>query len=127
MTPTHHEQALLLLRFLQQRQRKAELEQTLVLAEAQGSPLVILPRQHIFSWKKNPKVDVQAVRRELSEIEKHPISLSVTGMPGDCSAAFKGCEPVGGPISPDRCRIDRTGAEAGSTGGGLRRCDLAKL
>ena len=76
MTLTHHEQALLLLRFLQQRQRKAELEQTLVLAEAQGSPLVILPRQHIFSWKKKPKVDVQAVRRELSEIEKHPISLS---------------------------------------------------
>ena len=76
MSPKHHEQALLLLRFLQQRQRKAELEQTLVLAEAQGSPLVILPRQHIFSWKKKPKVDVQAVRRELSEIEKHPISLS---------------------------------------------------
>ena len=42
---------------------KAELEQTLVLAEAQGSPLVILPRQHIFSWKKKPKVDVQAVKR----------------------------------------------------------------
>lgn len=40
MILTHHEQALLLLRFLQQRQRKAELEQTLVLAEAQGSPLV---------------------------------------------------------------------------------------
>ena len=76
MSPKHHEQALLLLRFLQQRQRKAELEQTLVLAEAQGSPLVILPRQHIFSWKKKPKVDAQAVRRELSEIEKHPISLS---------------------------------------------------
>ena len=76
MSPKHHEQALLLLRFLQQRQRKAELEQTLVLAEAQGSPLVILPRQHIFSWKKKPKVDVQAVRRELSEIEKHPIFLS---------------------------------------------------
>ena len=52
MILTHHEQALLLLRFLQQRQRKAELEQTLVLAEAQGSPLVILPRQHIFSWKR---------------------------------------------------------------------------
>ena len=34
MTPTHHEQALLLLRFLQQRQRKAGLEQALVLAEA---------------------------------------------------------------------------------------------
>ena len=76
MTPIHHEQALLLLRFLQQRQRKAELEQTLVLAEAQGSPLVILPRQHIFSWKKKPKVDAQAVRRELSEIERHPLSLS---------------------------------------------------
>lgn len=42
----------------------------------QGSPLVILPRQHIFSWKKKPKVDVQAVRRELSEIERHPLSLS---------------------------------------------------
>ena len=45
MILTHHEQALLLLRFLQQRQRKAELEQTLVLAE-------------------------------LSEIERHPLSLS---------------------------------------------------
>ena len=76
MSPKHHEQALLLLCFLQQRQRKMELEQTLVLAEAQGSPLVILPRQHIFSWKKKPKVDVQAVRRELSEIERHPLSLS---------------------------------------------------
>ena len=76
MILTHHEQALLLLRFLQQRQRKAELEQTLVLAEAQGSPLVILPRQHIFSWKKKLKVDAQAVRRELSEIERHPLSLS---------------------------------------------------
>ena len=76
MILTHHEQALLLLRFLQQRQRKAELEQTLVLAEAQGSPLVILPRQHIFAWKKKLKVDAQAVRRELSEIERHPLSLS---------------------------------------------------
>ena len=76
MILTHHEQALLLLRFLQQRQRKAELEQTLVLAEAQGSPLVSLPRQHIFSWKKKLKVDAQAVRRELSEIERHPLSLS---------------------------------------------------
>ena len=76
MSPKHHEQALLLLCFLQQRQRKAELEQTLVLAEAQGSPLVILPRQHIFSWKKKLKVDAQAVRRELSEIERHPLSLS---------------------------------------------------
>ena len=76
MILTHHEQALLLLHFLQQRQRKAELEQTLVLAEAQGSPLVILPRQHIFSWKKKLKVDAQAVRRELSEIERHPLSLS---------------------------------------------------
>ena len=76
MILTHHEQALLLLRFLQQRQRKAELEQTLVLAEAQGSPLVILPRQHIFSWKKKLIVDAQAVRRELSEIERHPLSLS---------------------------------------------------
>ena len=37
---------------------------------------MILPRQHIFSWKKKLKVDAQAVRRELSEIERHPLSLS---------------------------------------------------
>ena len=55
MSPKHHEQALLLLCFLQQRQRKMELEQTLVLAEAQGSPLVILPRQHIFLGRRNRK------------------------------------------------------------------------
>ena len=29
-----------------------------------------------FSWKKKLKVDAQAVRRELSEIERHPLSLS---------------------------------------------------
>ena len=118
MILTHHEQALLLLRFLQQRQRKAELEQTLVLAEAQGSPLVILPRQHIFSWKKKLKVDAQAVRRELSEIERHPLSLSSQECLKIAAQLLQDAKQLG---------VACSGAEAGSTGKGIRRRDLTKL
>ena len=67
---------LKLLNYLKQNLKKEELEQSLLLSENDNS-LIILPRNKVISWQKKVKLDYDAIKKELAQLEANlePLSL----------------------------------------------------